>query len=497
MKINKAIGLDNISARLLKDSSHVIADSLTALFNRSLSTNTVPSIWKSGRVTSLFKSGNRCDPNNYRPITILPTISKLLEKIVHVQLYSYLNEHKLITPSQFGFRPKLSTGVALAHFTDNILSNMDSGRFTGAAFLDLSKAFDTVNHESLISKLECLGLDQDSIDWFKSYLSERSQTTSVGDIVSAFAPMSIGVPQGSILGPLLFIIYVNDLPSCKIVSNMTIYADDTVLYYSSNDANKLEETLNADLVTVSGWFRDNLLTLNGSKCKFVLFGSAQKLKTIRDLSIYADNHTIECAKSFKYLGVTVQQNMSWTEHVDKVCTKINQRLGILRRIKHLLPIHARVTLYNSLICPLFDYADFVWGDKNNSSLMSHLQTLQNKAAKLILDVPVYSSATHALSQLSWNTLQLRRVYHRVVLAYKYLNGHIDYHQLNVQYNKDVHSHNTRRSNNIRLPLAHRNWGKQTLLYTLAEDWNSLPSKLREIRSLQGFKAQTKIAVFHN
>ena len=242
------------------------------------------------------------------------------------------------------------------------------------------------------------------------------------------------------------------------------------------DANKLEETLNADLITVSGWFRDNLLTLNGSKCKFVLFGSAQKLKTIRDLSIYADNHTIECAKSFKYLGVTVQQNMSWTEHVDKVCTKINQRLGILRRIKHLLPIHARVTLYNSLICPLFDYADFVWGDKNNSSLMSHLQTLQNKAAKLILDVPVYSSATHALSQLSWNTLQLRRVYHRVVLTYKYLNGHIDYHQLNVQYNKDVHSHNTRRSNNIRLPLAHRNWGKQTLLYTLAEYWNSLPSQ---------------------
>ena len=239
LKVNKAIGLDEISPRLLKDSAHVIAPSPTRLFNRSLANKTFPSIWKKGKVSPLFKSGDRCDPNNYRPITVLPALSKIMEKIVHIQLYSYLNENNLITSEQFGFRPTLSTGLARTQFTDSILGDMDAGRFTGAVFLDLSKAFDTVDtvdHAILLDKLlRSLGVDEGSLKWFRSYLSERSQVTSISDSVSSPLPMSVGVTQGSILGPLLFIVYINDLPSLDLQSKVILYADGTVLYYSSKD----------------------------------------------------------------------------------------------------------------------------------------------------------------------------------------------------------------------------------------------------------------------
>ena len=167
LKSNKAIGLDGISARLLKEASDVIAPVLTRIFNCSLSSSTFPCIWKLGKVSALFKSGNRCDANNYRPITVLPTISKILEKAVHSQVYEYLQKNKILSPKQFGFRPNLSTEIALTHFPDSISEHMDSGELTGAVFLDLSKAFVTVDHNILFSKLAATGLSDDAVNWFK------------------------------------------------------------------------------------------------------------------------------------------------------------------------------------------------------------------------------------------------------------------------------------------------------------------------------------------
>ena len=219
---------------------------------------------------------------------------------------------------------------------------MDAGRFTGAVFLDLSKAFDTVDtvdHAILLDKLRSLGVDEDSLKWFKwfrSYLSERSQVTSINDSVSSPLPMSVGVPQESILGPLLFILYINDLPSLDLQSKVILHADDTVLYYSSKDIKDLENKLNADLVVLSKWFYDNLLTINISKCKFVLFGSNQRLKKVQDINIHVDQQEIENAKSFKYLGVIIKQNMCWADHVDYLCTKVSQRIGIMKRVKNLI-----------------------------------------------------------------------------------------------------------------------------------------------------------------
>ncbi len=386
LKTNKAIGLDRVSARLLKDSANVLAPVLTNIFNRSLASSTYPDIWKCGKVTALFKTGDRTDPNNYRPITVLPIVSKILEKAAHSQIYNYLQENKLLSSSQFGFRPKSSTEIALVNFTDSILENMDKGLITGVVSIDLTKAFDTVDHGILYSKLKVAGFADTSVDWIKSYLTHRTQITAIGNVYSTAKPVHIGVPQGSVLGPLLFIIYVNDVPLCIRHCNISLYADDTVIYLSCSDVSELEDKLNSDLTSLSRWLNVNLLTLNVTKCKSVVFGSQQKLAKVNQISLEINECQIDGEDSFKYLGVILHKNMTWLEHIDHLNTKVCQRLGVLQRVKHLLPRDARITLYNSLILPLFDYADVVWGDKNNVVLMNQIQVLQNNAARIILDL---------------------------------------------------------------------------------------------------------------
>ena len=439
-----------------------------------------------GKVVPIFKSGDQTNASNYRPITILPVLSKIIEKAVHMQLYTFLKENKLLAREQFGFRPNLSTEVALAHLTDNILDNMDNGLVTGAVFLDLSKAFDTVDHQLLLKKLRSLGLDNNSMDWFKSYLSAREQVVSIGNCLSCPKPISVGVPQGSILGPLLFIIYVNDLPNCLRHCKIILYADDTLIHYSAKTVQDIETYLNIDLQTVSQWLQSNLLTLNCDKSRFVLFGSTRRLKSLNAVSIKINDSPLEHANSFKYLGVTLREDLSWNEHIKNIVNKTNQRLGLLRRIKTLLPLNARLILYHSLILPLFDYGDIIWGGKNNTLLMNDLQVQQNKAAKLILDRPKYSAATEALEELEWKHLDHRRHLHRCVFIFRCLHNIIDFN-FNFRQNNDIHHHNTRQSKNLHLSAPKTNWAKQKLTYQAALDFNLLSPEIQETASILLFK----------
>ena len=242
-----------------------------------------------------------------------------------------------------------------------------------------------------------------------------------------------------------FFTFLVSLFSCCLLSHCHMvslkYDNDNKERMKRLDRQKTEHEKEEENCTTA-WFHKHLLTLNTSKCTFMVFGSLQKLTKIRDLDIYATAQLLEGVESFKYLGVTVQQNMSWYDHVDAIGTEINQRLGILRRIKHLLPTHARITFYHSLISPLFDYADFVWGDKNDTSLMHQLQVLQNRAGKVILDAPMSLSATEALNELGWHSLTKRCMFHRVMMAFKCLQGQIDF-SFNSKSSKDAHDYNTR------------------------------------------------------
>ena len=450
LKTNKATGLDNISARLLKHGAKVICSSITKLLNLSIRSGKFPEIWKCSKVSALFKSGDRRNASNYRPISVLPTLSKILEKVVHKQFYEYLDSNNIISNKQYGFRPRLSATAALSAFADEVLLKMEEGELCGAVFLDLTKAFDTVDHAILISKLSQIGVSASTLLWFKSYLSNRKQRTSCDNAMSDPLHVPLGVPQGSILGPLFFLIYINDLPLVVKNSQVTLYADDTVLYCFSKEPRMLEEALNEDLLEVAKWLNRNKLTLNLSKTKSMIIGGSRKIIGIPSLSLHIFESYTDSVSSFKYLGIMLSSDFTWADHVEYISAKINKNLSLLRRIKYYLPLQARLLFYNSLVLPILDYADIVWGDKNNATLMKELQLLQNKAAKLILDKPPLSSATEALKTLKWLNLVDRRKYHRCVYIYKCITGQIN-HSLVMSRQMDMHSYNTRNKDLIRLP----------------------------------------------
>lgn len=272
----------------------------------------------------------------------MPTLSKILEKAVHSQLYQYLATNDLLTKKQFGFRKGFSTESALTNFADEVLLNMEQGKLCGAVFLDLKKAFDTVDHGILLSKLSSIGLSENSLQWFQSYITGRKQRTCCENELSSELPVTHGVPQGSILGPLLFVVYINDLPNVLESCCASLYADDTVIYCYGSSSQELSEKLNQDLLTVAKWLNEHKLTLNLKKPKCMIIGSNRKLESKVALTVSILDYNVENVCSFKYLGIFISADFTWTKHVEYIASKVNQRLGLLKRIKHLLPFKSRL-----------------------------------------------------------------------------------------------------------------------------------------------------------
>ena len=278
INVAKSTGLDNLPGKLLQIAADILAPSLTKLFNKSLSTGIYPSDWKLARVVPIFKNGDKSDLNNYRPISIISSVAKVFEKIVYDQFYEYLSVNDLFSHQQSGFRPtNYSTVTALLESTNDWCVNINNGLVNGVIFIDLKKAFDTIDHEILINKLECYGVDCSALGWFKSYLSDRKQRCFVNDTLSSSRSYTYGVPQGSIIGPLLFLVYINDLPNCMNDGLARMYADDTNITFHSHDLSELEDAMNAELINLNTWLQSNKLSLNIAKTELMVIGSRQRL----------------------------------------------------------------------------------------------------------------------------------------------------------------------------------------------------------------------------
>ena len=291
--MRKASGHDKISNKLLKLASPYIYQSLTDLFNLSIKLRSFASDWKIAKVFPIHKSGERADANNYRPISVLSTIARLFERLMYDQFYSYLTEYDLIDTRQSGFRSLHSTLTALLDMSNQWCFNIDRGMVKGVIFLDLKKAFDTIDHEILLMKLACYGVDDQSLLWFRSYLNDRQQVCHVNGVYSNKDFITCGVPQGSILGPVLFLLYINDLPKCLDHSIARLFADDTNMTFAGCNIKSIQEQMTSDLNNIFQWLCSNKLTLNVLKTDFMLIGSRQKLSALDDsIVLSADNVTL-------------------------------------------------------------------------------------------------------------------------------------------------------------------------------------------------------------
>ena len=280
IKTAKSFGHDNISNYFLKLALPFTSESLAHLFNIAIETSTFLDSWKIARVTPFFKEGDKCERSNYHPISVLPVIARLFEKLAFDQLYRYFDENGFLSPDQSGFRARHSTVTSLLKCTDNWFSGLDTGQMTGLIFIDLKKAFDTVDHEILCKKLYLYGVQDRELAWFKSYLSNRKQFARVNGTDSKIEEIDIGVPQGSCLGPLLFLVYINDLPIAIKNSKTSRYADDTSIYRCSKDMPQLNKEINENLEKLDEWLIGNKLSLNVAKTHSVLIAFQQKHKSL-------------------------------------------------------------------------------------------------------------------------------------------------------------------------------------------------------------------------
>ena len=378
LKNKSSCGYDNISNKHIKYARSVLIKPLTLLINQCLHTGVYPSQLKMSRVKPLFKSGDKSLFSNYRPISLLPSLSKIFERVIFDQLLAYFTNNNLLCLNQFGFRPGHSTELAALRLVDHLITEMDRNRVPTNIYIDLSKAFDTLNHSILLEKLEYYGIADNSLSLLHNYLTDRCQYVEYNGHRSNTLPISTGVPQGSVLGPLLFLIYINDLPMVSDIFNMMMYADDTTIYCNI-DQNVSDEVINMELSKVSQWLAANKLSLNVANTKFMVFHMHQKAVTYPDL--YLNGNKIERVTQFNYLGLILQANLSWNKHISHISLKVSKTIGILNRLKSIYPRKVLLTLYNTLILPHFNYCILSWGSVLRENHQLHL--LQKKAIRII------------------------------------------------------------------------------------------------------------------
>lgn len=495
---NKAIGTDNISAKMLKLAGAAIAQPLCRLVNCSIDLKSFPCVWKTARVRPLHKGDDASEMDNYRPISVLPVLAKVIEKHVHASLYNYLCTNNLLYKYQSGFRRNHSTETAIIKLVDQLLFNADKNMVTSAVFIDYRKAFDTVSHNVLLRKLEAYDLSADAVSWFASYLQERQQYVCIGGYSSPMLPLVAGVPQGSVLGPLLFLVFINDLPLESKEVTTDIYADDTTITAAADwsKSSELVSTMNFAMESITNWTSENRLSINQSKTKSVLFASKRIRSKMppnnQDLNITlpGSDTPITQVKSQKLLGVTLDQDLTFDDHVESLGKKLSKRIGLLKRIKNCLPYEERVSFYTATIKPALMYGSSVWTlcSKSNIDLIFKLQ---KRAARVILNVDNCARTVPLFNRLKWLPFYEEAKINRHCILFKRVYGNLPEYMDDILIrNSDIHKRSTRYNeiNFICPKYKLETEAGRSFTVTSIKEWNSLPIDVRKLSTVKSFKS---------
>ena len=386
---NVGSGFDKINAKIFKLTYSAILDKLVYFINICLTHGKFPSMLKLAVIKPIFKSGDKRLMTNYRPISMLPYISKILEKVIHCRLSEHLEINNILCPNQFGFRKGFSTYMPLLLLQDKVMKAFESNNISCAIYLDLKKAFDTVDHKILLQKLKAYGITDMFLSIIESYLSSRYQCVEFKNVRSSLRQMSIGVPQGSILGPLLFILYINDFPQISTKFTSLLYADDTALLFEAKSPHALQKLLDDEFPKVCNWFQINKLSLNTDKTCFQIYNKSNQEV---DVNVKLRGDHIREVETVKYLGVFIDRNMKWNNHVIHISSIISRNIGILNRSRYFLNTKHRYLLYNSLVLPYLNYCCLLWGN-TTKTLLNKLFVLQKKAVRFIDNQPRLAHST--------------------------------------------------------------------------------------------------------
>jgi len=491
LRETNAVGVDNIAFRFIKESLPAIAFYLTVIINTSIVTGTYPSLWKHGIITPIFKSGDAEQLNNYRPITLLPVISKVLEKIVANQLSTFLESNHLISETQHGFRSKLSTETALLKITNNIYDNIDKNQINLLTLCDLSKAFDSVSHDILLNKMKNHGIDN---YWFRSYLSTRTQSVKIRNNMSTKKAVSFGVPQGSILGPILFTIFINDLSTIANNCLLVQYADDSQFLHAApvSNLNELIRNTQHTLTEAKMYFDKNGLKLNPDKTQCIFIGSRQNIAKIPlNTTIEFEGYQIKPSTSVKNLGVHIDRYMTFETHIDNIHKKVIGTLIYLTHIKNKIPTETRIIVVQSLALSIINYCSNIWGSTNKTQIQK-AQKLQNFAARVAIgNVNKHDHITPHLKKMKWLKVQQKCQFDTCILIHKFIKGDYPHWLMPLQTIGNKTGIQTRQINSLHVKRSYTETGSRQMQIRGPEIWNNIPQNIRNTSNLLTFKKKLK------
>lgn len=492
LKPKTSCNFDRISSKLLKNIKHEISFTLANIFNQCIKQSIFPELLKKTKVIPVYKDKEDFLFNNYRPISILSSLSKVFERVLYNQMFEYLSQLKVFHKSQYGFRKFHSTELATLELVDRITYAMDQNLLPINIYLDLSKAFDTLDHQILLHKLKYYGINCKAIELLESYLNNRSQQVQYNETISQSLMIKCGVPQGSILGPLMFIVYINDMTEASKYFYPLMYADDTTLCatLNSNYENTDKDRLNCELNEINMWLKLNKLTLNINKTKGMAFHTPQRHVSVPELFI--DNKKIEFVENFNFLGIIINKNLKWNNHIDMIAKKIAKTVGIMKKLKNTLPSWVLKNIYNALILSYLNYGVIIWGGKNNSRLFK----LQKKAVRAIAKSKYNAHTSPLFRNFGLLTIDDLCALHDMKFCYKFGNDLLpDYFSTNLFFRFPHNSlHSTRQQFIIRLPAVSHDFAKYTISYKFPKTFNNIDKSIKEkidTHSFDGFKKYVK------
>ena len=488
LKLNKSSGLRGVPMVVFRDSCLSLLQEITHILNLSLCTGKFPVKWKEVGITPIYKGeGDILDPNNYRPISVVPTISKIIEKIFQKQLFSFLNENNLLCEEQHGFRPLLSIHTAISDFLEYTYNGLNDKEYIFSNFIDLRKAFDTVKHESLIQKLASkFNFGSGSLGWVTSFLSNRKQKCNFLGKSSDFLPVLAGVPQGSVLGPLFFSLFLNDCKDVLKGGKIVLYADDTAVLVKNKNLNLAYEMSQENLCYLNLWYRKNTLNLNAKKSKFSLYNQNCGIpRNLMPESLYVGKEKITRTEMYTYLGLCIDENLNFESHLDRVAHISSFRVGQLYRLRKIVNEKICTLILNAMIMPIFDtYSIYLMGCKKKS--LKRLDTILNRAIRIVCRLPKRSNTDVKRQELGILEHSDRRIVQ--TLVYSYERSRDDKNLDNRPINTRSHGQGRK---NLKRFTSNLSIIRKCYIYKAIEWWNKLDTNMHIIESKKAFKCHLK------